>query len=108
MVGSETIPIMMLLLSDDTPVTPVLTPSEPVKEFHLQDEDERREAQKYRNVEIAGKSYRVDMHVIEPYKKVLSHGGKVSKVYMYVLFCLFLLLYVPCQQLWSLRDGQFT
>ena len=22
--------------------------------------------------------------------------------------CLFLLLYVPCQQLWSLRDGQFT
>ena len=21
---------------------------------------------------------------------------------------LFLLLYVPCQQLWSLRDGQFT
>ena len=24
------------------------------------------------------------------------------------LFCLFLLLYVPCQQLWSLRDGQFT
>ena len=25
-----------------------------------------------------------------------------------VCFCLFLLLYVPCQQLWSLRDGQFT
>ena len=25
-----------------------------------------------------------------------------------VFFCLFLLLYVPCQQLWSLRDGQFT
>ena len=24
------------------------------------------------------------------------------------LLCLFLLLYVPCQQLWSLRDGQFT
>ena len=22
--------------------------------------------------------------------------------------CLFLLLYVPCQQLWSLRDGQLT
>ena len=22
--------------------------------------------------------------------------------------CLFLLLFVPCQQLWSLRDGQFT
>ena len=26
-----------------------------------------------------------------------------------ILFvCLFLLLYVPSQQLWSLRDGQFT
>ena len=25
-----------------------------------------------------------------------------------VFVCLFLLLYVPCQQLWSLRDGQFT
>ena len=24
------------------------------------------------------------------------------------VFCLFLLPYVPCQQLWSLRDGQFT
>ena len=65
-------------ISDDTPVTPVLTPSDQIKEFHMveEDEDERRESQKYRNVEIAGKSYRVDMHVIEPYKKVLSHGGK--------------------------------
>ena len=25
-----------------------------------------------------------------------------------IWFCLFLLLYVPSQQLWSLRDGQFT
>ena len=25
-----------------------------------------------------------------------------------LVICLFLLLYVPCQQLWSLRDGQFT
>ena len=56
-------------------MTPVLTPSDHVKEFHVEDEDERRESQKFRNVEIAGKSYRVDMHVIEPYKKVLSHGG---------------------------------
>ena len=27
---------------------------------------------------------------------------------LYLLFCLFLLLYVPSQQLWSLRDGQLT
>ena len=33
-----------------------------------------------------------------------------DSVYLYdmSMFCLFLLLYVPCQQLWSLRDGQFT
>ena len=31
-----------------------------------------------RKVEIAGKDYKVDMHVIEPYKKVLSHGGKAT------------------------------
>ena len=68
------------VLSDDTPVTPVLTPAEPVKDFHMEDEDERRESQKFRNVEIAGKTYRVDMHVIEPYKKVLSHGGKIFVV----------------------------
>ena len=30
--------------------------------------------------------------------------GNCSRVFV----CLFLLLYVPCQQLWSLRDGQFT
>ena len=31
----------------------------------------------------------------------------LSKCFGFV-FCLFLLLYVPCQQLWSLRDGQYT
>ena len=33
----------------------------------------------------------------------------VLVLYIVLCFvCLFLLLYVPCQQLWSLRDGQFT
>ena len=31
---------------------------------------------------------------------VVEHNGK--------FVCLFFLLYVPCQQLWSLLDGQFT
>ena len=31
-----------------------------------------------------------------------------SNVYINFHFCLFLLLYIPCQQLWSLREGQFT
>ena len=50
---------------------------------------------------------------------VLYFSEKVQKIETFaVLFrlsvtkqsfvCLFLLLYVPCQQLWSLRDGQFT
>ena len=37
--------------------------------------------------------------------------GKISAINHYfvvVFLLLFLLLYVPCQQLWSLRDGQFT
>ena len=29
-------------------------------------------------------------------------------LFIVISVCLFLLLYVPCQQLWSLRDGQFT
>ena len=39
-------------------------------------------------------------------------GSETLEIYLYtsltVCFVLFLLLYVPCQQLWSLRDGQFT
>ena len=51
-------------------------------------------------------------------KPVLRACGLVvfeHNVYKYMFYyrpcyivCLFLLLYVPCQQLWSLRDGQFT
>ena len=37
----------------------------------------------------------------------LSLGCKIGQIILFV--CLFvLLLYVPSQQLWSLRDGQFT
>ena len=35
-----------------------------------------------------------------------QHGRVLSKPMLFVLFVL--LLYVPSQQLWSLRDGQFT
>ena len=36
----------------------------------------------------------------------VSYADKKIEVAMFVLFVL--LLYVPSQQLWSLRDGQFT
>ena len=39
----------------------------------------------------------------------LMVNAKSWRELLLILFvCLFLLLYVPCQQLWSLRDGQFT
>jgi len=37
--------------------------------------DEFQENKNWRLVEISGRMYRIDMKSIEPYKKVLSHGG---------------------------------
>ena len=43
-------------------------------------------------------------------KRISANVSKsVNKFNWFCLFCLFvLLLYVPSQQLWSLRDSQFT
>ena len=44
-------------------------------------------------------------------KKKIRHAEQrpVTKAHLEPMAHLFvLLLYVPCQQLWSLRDGQFT
>ncbi|XP_069687768.1 uncharacterized protein [Periplaneta americana] len=40
--------------------------------------EERAEARSWRSVIIAGLERRIDMKVIEPYKRVLSHGGYLS------------------------------
>ncbi|XP_033610412.1 uncharacterized protein LOC111871969 isoform X2 [Cryptotermes secundus] len=40
--------------------------------------EERAEARSWRNVLVAGLERRIDMKVIEPYKRVLSHGGYLS------------------------------
>ena len=40
------------------------------------------------------------------YLYLVADPGVMSSIPAW--FCLFLLLYVPSQQLWSLRDGQFT
>ena len=50
------------------------TPVEPIPEYTAREEleDERH----WRSVQIGEKWYKIDMKVIEPYKKVLSHGGK--------------------------------
>ena len=63
--------------------------------------------------------FRVDIFSVTSDLTVRCHRvGLEVKIYFYMrtlrassggLFvCLFLLLYVPSQQLWSLRDGQFT
>ena len=38
----------------------------------------------------------------------VKQGESLCPLLFILLLLLFLLLYVPCQQLWSLRDGQFT
>ncbi|XP_034242640.1 protein prune homolog 2 [Thrips palmi] len=40
--------------------------------------EERSEARHWRTVTVAGEERRIDMKVIEPYKRVLSHGGYLS------------------------------
>jgi hypothetical protein len=49
------------------------TPVEPIPEYTAREEfeDERH----WRSVHIGDKWFKIDMKVIEPYKKVLSHGG---------------------------------
>lgn len=75
-------------LSDDTPITPGSSENRRFVEYmDHDDEKEKYENTKFRKVEIAGKDYRVDMKVIEPYKKVLSHGGKEGFSLMIVSLC---------------------
>ena len=58
-----------LLPTDDTPIQQ----RERIPEFSAQ--DEFRESKLWKGVEIGGKSMKIDLKVIEPYKKVLAHGG---------------------------------
>ena len=55
-----------------------------------------------------------DLKTVKPQKLSIPRAKSASRetldsYYKELDFvCLFLLLYVPCQQLWLLRDGQFT
>ncbi|PSN51503.1 hypothetical protein C0J52_00740 [Blattella germanica] len=53
-------------------------PPEPVAIPELSAAEERAEARSWRSVVVAGLERRIDMKVIEPYKRVLSHGGYLS------------------------------
>ncbi|KAJ1527034.1 hypothetical protein ONE63_008577 [Megalurothrips usitatus] len=56
---------------DNAEVTPEAIPE-------LTAAEERSEARHWRTVTVAGEERRIDMKVIEPYKRVLSHGGYLS------------------------------
>jgi len=49
-------------------------PIESIPEYTAREEFE--DSKRWRVVQIGDKSYRIDMEAIDPYKKVLSHGGK--------------------------------
>ncbi|XP_021928721.1 uncharacterized protein LOC110834157 isoform X2 [Zootermopsis nevadensis] len=53
-------------------------PPAPVPIPELSAAEERSEARSWRSVVVAGLERRIDMKVIEPYKRVLSHGGYLS------------------------------
>lgn len=77
--------IQELLDSPDDVDDSVLEPSEfnrrnsnktpePIREYSA--EEERRDSRNYQKIELPGGEQRtIDMRVIEPYKRVLSHGG---------------------------------
>ncbi|XP_061180550.1 uncharacterized protein LOC133189157 isoform X2 [Saccostrea echinata] len=54
---------------NDTPIKR----TDPLPEFSAR--DEYRESKLWKGVEIGGKQMKIDLKVIEPYKRVLSHGG---------------------------------
>lgn len=53
--------------------TPIKSPAEPIPQYTA--EEERQDAKLWRLVEIAGREQKIDLTVIEPFKRVLSHGG---------------------------------
>ena len=64
--------------ADDTPVR---TPTKPVVEVEEIPQytaaEERGDARNWKMIDIGeGQDFRLDMRVIEPYKRVLSHGGQ--------------------------------
>ena len=65
--------------------TSTQTPVEPIPEYTAREELE--DGKNWRSVTIGDKKYKIDMKVIEPYKKVLSHGGEgqLRSVYTYRL-----------------------
>lgn len=49
---------------------------EPIPEYTA--EEEREDSRCWKKVNVAGSEKRIDMKVIEPYKRVLSHGGYLT------------------------------
>eukprot|EP00918_Siedleckia_nematoides_P070228 GHVU01153197.1.p1 GENE.GHVU01153197.1~~GHVU01153197.1.p1 ORF type:complete len:321 (-),score=44.79 GHVU01153197.1:3039-3878(-) len=50
-----------------------VSPVEPIPEYSAKEEFDNEK--NWRTVELGDKTYRIDMKAIEPYKKIISHGG---------------------------------
>ena len=64
----------LIFFSGET--TSTQTPVVPIPEYTAREELE--DEKNWRSVTIGDKKYKIDMKVIEPYKKVLSHGGEAQ------------------------------
>lgn len=74
----------MFLIADDTPVR-MRDRTEEIPEYTA--EEERRDSKSWKLVQIADMEFCIDMRVIEPYKRVLSHGGECSSLLLLSAFC---------------------
>ena len=61
-----------MLLGDGSEDVPV----DPIPEYSAREEFE--DEKNWRSVTVGDRQFRIDMKVIEPYKKVLSHGGRCT------------------------------
>lgn len=77
---------MSLALLDDLPkpkTTELLQKGvESVQEYSAL--DEREEVRRWRVFRIGDQEHRVDMKAIEPYKRVISHGGQCDKWHTHI------------------------
>ena len=80
------------------------SPVESIPEYTAR--EEFQDNKNWRIVEIADRTYRIDMKAIEPYKKVLAHGGSINLcldchlgiLFLYFIAWLFLESLVQCSK----------
>lgn len=70
--GHPWLTLLTVYFLDDTPV--VSPAAEAIPEYTAEEESD--DQKNWRKVTIGDQQFTIDMKVVEPYKRVLSHGGK--------------------------------